>query len=200
MRGSTRVQQHDRLMWAWRYCERPLFVLLAIFVDLAEDRLQQWVCLNAVFAFLGLLGKIRLGGVFHTMGNGEPLAFGKIGGFKGHDGWWRLALPPIIVQLCQPSNGESNPIHMIIWTISNCNRPHVVHLKNTYDFALTPRLWGEAKHSFKSLKSAQLLIKLTKISFYWSFGTAILFCKMTYLFRITLLILLIIGLVNILHG
>ena len=49
--------------------------------------MQQWVCLNAAFAFLGLLGEIGLSGVFHAVGNGEPLAFGKIGGFKGHDGW-----------------------------------------------------------------------------------------------------------------
>ena len=95
MRGSTRVQQHDRLIWAWRYCERPLFVLLAVFADLAEDRLQQWVCLNAVFTFTGLLGEIGLGGVFQAVGNGKPLAFGEVGGFKGHGGWFSVATPPL---------------------------------------------------------------------------------------------------------
>ena len=160
MRGSTRVQQHDRLIWAWRYCERPLFVLLTVFVDLAQNGLQQRVRFNALFALAGFLRKVGFGGVFQAVGNGEPLAFGKIGGFKGHDGWWRLALPPIIVQLCQPSNGESNPIHMIIWTISNCNCPHVGHLKNTYDFALTPRPWGEAKYSFRLLKNIAWHAKL----------------------------------------
>ena len=49
--------------------------------------MQKWVRFNAVFALAGLLGKIRLGGVFHAVGNGEPLAFGEVGGFKGHDGW-----------------------------------------------------------------------------------------------------------------
>ncbi len=63
-----------------------LATLLAVFADLTEDGLQQRVCFNAVFTFTGLLGKIRLGGVFHAVGNGEPLAFGEVGGFKGHDG------------------------------------------------------------------------------------------------------------------
>jgi hypothetical protein len=62
-------------------------IFIAVFVDFAEDGLQQWIRFNAVFALAGLLRKFRLGGVFHAMGNGEPLAFGKIGGFKGH-GWW----------------------------------------------------------------------------------------------------------------
>ena len=63
-----------------------LATLLAVFADLTQNRLQKWVRFNTVFALAGLLGKIRLGGVFHTVGNGEPLAFGEIGGFKGHDG------------------------------------------------------------------------------------------------------------------
>ena len=49
--------------------------------------MQQWVCFNAVFALAGLLGEIGLGGVFHTVGNGEPLAFSEISGFEGHDEW-----------------------------------------------------------------------------------------------------------------
>ena len=62
-------------------------VFIAVFVDLTQNRLQKWVRFNTVFALAGLLGKIRLGGVFHTVGNGEPLAFSEVGGFKGHDGW-----------------------------------------------------------------------------------------------------------------
>jgi len=47
--------------------------------------MQQRVCFNALFALAGFLGKVGFGGVFQAVGNGEPLAFGKIGGFKGHD-------------------------------------------------------------------------------------------------------------------
>jgi hypothetical protein len=47
--------------------------------------LQQRVRFNALFALASFLRQVGFGGVFQAVGNGEPLAFGKIGGFKGHD-------------------------------------------------------------------------------------------------------------------